>query len=385
MFSLGIHAQSVDSVGLLRKFVVADMETRVPIRDVRVITNTGYRDTTNYRGVCYLPAKFDTVIVYKANYLSEKLAFKEVKDSTYLLAKNHQLKEVTVWGHDRQKELDDNVRAWGAAAAAQGDAEAQKGLFSFDVANMLDRRGRRDKKHLRKTREAFSKMDSKGKRNPVEAAYKDDKEAERIASERQKALQEAALKKEKMKEENNQELVNDYMKLGNAQTATVQETAAQVDTLRSKLLDGISEDLEANGENRSYRHTYYYKATSDSLQAALSGGQMRLLSAEQSYPYVTVDLGKQWSTEVKNIIDKQLSAAERTKLAEQENTLIVQLHLSQGGKVLLAKLRFMDPYQGVTTLTDIRSILSDLQSARLEGLDTVPATDCFIMSFTYHD
>ena len=35
----------------LRKFVVADMETRVPVRDAIVSTMSGYRDTTNYRGI----------------------------------------------------------------------------------------------------------------------------------------------------------------------------------------------------------------------------------------------------------------------------------------------------------------------------------------------
>jgi hypothetical protein len=374
-------AQSVS----LRKFVVADMETRVPIRSAYVITNTGYRDTTNYRGVCYLPAQFDTVIVYKPNYLSEKLAYKEVTDSTYLLAKNHALKEVTVWGKDRQKELDENVSNWGAAAAAMGAAEAPKGIVSFDVAKMLDRRGRRDRKNLRKTKAAFKEMDSKGKNNPVEAAYKDMKEEEQRQADLVKQRQEAAQRREALKEDNAQNLVNNYEKVADQQQKTVDETAPSVDSLKSVLLDGINEDTEAYGGNASYRHTYYYKADADSLEAALADHRLTLLQNEQSYRYVTVELGRSWETRIKNIIDKELSADERTKLAEQNNALIIQLHLTQGGRVLLAKLRFLDPYQGVTTFSSIRTMLDDLRSVRLSGLETVPADSCFIMSFTYHE
>ena len=50
-----LHATAQEPEKPLKKFVVADIETRVPIRDVIVITETGYQDTTNYRGICYIP------------------------------------------------------------------------------------------------------------------------------------------------------------------------------------------------------------------------------------------------------------------------------------------------------------------------------------------
>lgn len=65
-----------------RKLVVIDIETKVPMRNVIVSTKDGYRDTTNWRGICYVPATFDTLTVSKHNYIPERLLAKELKDTT---------------------------------------------------------------------------------------------------------------------------------------------------------------------------------------------------------------------------------------------------------------------------------------------------------------
>ena len=151
----------------LCKFVVADMETRVPVRDAVVSTKSGYRDTTNYRGICYIPVQFDTLSVSHGKYLTERLTAQEIKDTTYLIPNSHQISEVTVWGDGTpsvSKGLTEQVR--------QIFRENTRGGLGFDFAKILDKRYRRDMKHLRKTREIFKEMD-KDDEDPIVRAYKE--------------------------------------------------------------------------------------------------------------------------------------------------------------------------------------------------------------------
>lgn len=164
----------------LRKFVVADMETHVPVRGVIVSTKSGYRDTTNYRGICYIPTKFDTLSVSHGKYLTERLTAKEIKDTTYLIPTSHQISEVTVWGDGTpsvSKGLTEQVR--------QIFRDNTRGGLSFDFAKMLDKRYRRDMKHLRKTREIFKEMD-KDDEDPIVRAYKEAMEEKKRAAEKEK-------------------------------------------------------------------------------------------------------------------------------------------------------------------------------------------------------
>ena len=171
----------------LKKFVVADIETRVPIRNVIVTTGDGYRDTTNYRGVCYIPVTFDTLTVSKANYLTERILPQELKDSTFLIPNSRRISEVTVWGKQDQSGIFsgmDRAIQEGAAAAKPS------GIYhSFDFAKMLDRRYRRDQKHLRKTRQIFKEMDVEDE-DPIVNAYKKAMEAEQLKAEEAKKLEE---------------------------------------------------------------------------------------------------------------------------------------------------------------------------------------------------
>jgi hypothetical protein len=165
----------------LRKFVVADMETRVPVRDAVVSTKSGYRDTTNYRGICYIPTKFDTLSVSHGKYLTERLTMKETKDTTFLIPNSHQLSEVTVWGE-------------GGPSVSKGLTEQVRQIFrentpnagfGFDFAKILDGRYRRDMKHLRKTKEIFKKLD-KDDEDPIVRAYKEAMEEKKRESENNK-------------------------------------------------------------------------------------------------------------------------------------------------------------------------------------------------------
>ncbi len=150
----------------LRKFVVADLETHVPVRGAIVSTKSGYRDTTNYRGICYIPTKFDTLSVSNPKYLTERLVMGEARDSTFLIPSSHQISEVTVWGDGTpsvSKGLTEQIR--------QIFRENDRGGLGFDFAKILDGRYRRDMKHLRKAKEIFKEMD-KDDEDPIVKAYK---------------------------------------------------------------------------------------------------------------------------------------------------------------------------------------------------------------------
>lgn len=165
----------------LRKFVVADLETHVPVRGAIVSTKSGYRDTTNYRGICYIPTKFDTLSVSNPKYLTERLVMGEARDSTFLIPSSHQISEVTVWGE-------------GGPSVSKGLTEQVRQIFrentpsagfGFDFAKILDGRYRRDMKHLRKTKEIFKKLD-KDDEDPIVRAYKEAMEEKKRESENNK-------------------------------------------------------------------------------------------------------------------------------------------------------------------------------------------------------
>lgn len=200
LFLASLHATAQEPEKPLRKFVVADIETRVPIRDVIVITETGYQDTTNYRGICYIPQTFDTLTVYKANYLTEKLLHKEVKDSTFLIPNSKRISEVTVWGKDRTTLLQENVDKWSQQNGQLPDPGKPAATIGLDFAKMLDKRYRKDQKTLRKNRKLFKEMDTYDD-DPIVNAYKKEMEKRRLAAEQAKKIEE---QKAKLKQDGQQ-------------------------------------------------------------------------------------------------------------------------------------------------------------------------------------
>lgn len=194
------HATAQEPEKPLKKFVVADIETRVPIRDVIVITETGYQDTTNYRGICHIPQTFDTLTVYKTNYLTEKLLLKEVKDSTFLIPNSKRISEVTVWGKDRTTLLQEKVDKWSRQNGQLPDPSKPAATIGLDFAKMLDKRYRKDQKTLRKNRKLFKEMDTYDD-DPIVNAYKKEMEKRRLAAEQAKKIEE---QKAKLKQDGQQ-------------------------------------------------------------------------------------------------------------------------------------------------------------------------------------
>lgn len=170
------YAQEQQQEPQRKKLVVIDIETKVPMRGVIVSTKDGYRDTTNWRGICYVPAKFDTLTVFRHNYIPEHVLARELKDTTSLIPTGSSIGEVTVWGkNDINQQIKKSVGYNPLPSAKTGV------IGSFDLANILDRRGRRDRKHLRSVRRKFQEMDNTG--DPIVDAYNKAMEKKRLEEE----------------------------------------------------------------------------------------------------------------------------------------------------------------------------------------------------------
>lgn len=168
------HAQEAQG----KKLVVIDIETKVPMRGVIVSTKHGYRDTTNWRGICHVPAEFDTLTVFKHNYIPERLIAKELKDTTALIPSGSAISEVTVWGKNN---INKNVREGIGNHPLPNPSNAAIS-YGFDFANLIDRRGRRDRKHLKSVRRKFQEMDVTG--DPIVDAYNKAIEEKRLEAEK---------------------------------------------------------------------------------------------------------------------------------------------------------------------------------------------------------
>lgn len=109
--------------------------------------------------------QFDSATVSKPGFLKTTIYLKNLPDTVFLLPQSHQLREVEVWGENMPgiKGIQNDAHR----QAEIGGANAPSGA-SFDLAKMLDKRGRRDSKHLREAHKIFGEMDRK---DPIVAAY----------------------------------------------------------------------------------------------------------------------------------------------------------------------------------------------------------------------
>lgn len=95
-----------------RRITVYDLDSKRPLRGARVWTNTNYSDTTNYLGHCMIPEKFDTLVVSKPGYLPSRIPYYIVRDTIPLLSNHNRLNEVVVYGEDKRKKLNENIKNW---------------------------------------------------------------------------------------------------------------------------------------------------------------------------------------------------------------------------------------------------------------------------------
>lgn len=126
--------------------VIANAEDHVPVREALIHTDNNHWARTDYRGYWTMKYQFDSATVSKPGFLKTTIYLKNLPDTVFLLPQSHQLREVEVWGENMPgiKGIQNDAHR----QAEIGGANAPSGA-SFDLAKMLDKRGRRDSKHLR--------------------------------------------------------------------------------------------------------------------------------------------------------------------------------------------------------------------------------------------
>ena len=144
-----------------RTVTVLDMDNRLPIKDVSIKADGNRSTTTDYLGRAVIPVVFDSISFSHVRYEHEQLRFHELGDTMYLLPLEHMLPEVVV--SELNPELKAMISGWAMIGAMAGAAEVQDVLIRvpFDFAGMFDRRGRRDKKHLKRAQELLKEWDEK--------------------------------------------------------------------------------------------------------------------------------------------------------------------------------------------------------------------------------
>ncbi len=81
-----------------KRFVVVDVETRVPIRGVNVQSGIHRADTTDWQGFITIPDSCRTLSLTHVKYESRILNVEEVTDTIFLISKLMGLNEVVVFG-----------------------------------------------------------------------------------------------------------------------------------------------------------------------------------------------------------------------------------------------------------------------------------------------
>ena len=164
-----------------QKVLVCDGATHFPIRDVLVSVDGKNVGLTTWEGYINLPDSFQTATFKKKGYAPEKLLRDEVlRDTVFLFPAEHYLDEVVVIG----KQVVDGREL--LKKMPKRDILEKKPAHSFqefDFGLMLDKRLRRDRKHVEKLREVFKKMDGlDDKEDPILKAYRLTKQELKAAS-----------------------------------------------------------------------------------------------------------------------------------------------------------------------------------------------------------
>jgi hypothetical protein len=85
-----------------RRLVVIDVETLKPITDVNITTESGIWHSDSL-GFINIPEKTKTLILSHVNYEERLVNLSELRDTVFLISKLLNLKEVIVFGKDKQQ------------------------------------------------------------------------------------------------------------------------------------------------------------------------------------------------------------------------------------------------------------------------------------------
>ena len=154
-----------------QKVLVCDGATHFPIRDVLVSVDGKNVGLTTWQGIINLPDSFQTASFKKKGYTPEKLFRSEVlRDTVFLFPAEHYLDEVVVIG---KQVVDGRELLKKMPKRDILEKRSSGGLGGFDLGLILDKRYRRDRRHVRELREIFKKMDGlEDKEDPILKAYR---------------------------------------------------------------------------------------------------------------------------------------------------------------------------------------------------------------------
>ena len=154
-----------------QKVLVCDGATRFPIRDVLVSVDGKNVGLTTWQGIINLPDSFQTASFKKKGYAPKKLFRSEVlRDTVFLFPAEHYLDEVVVIG---KQVVDGRELLKKMPKRDILEKRPSGGLGGFDLGLILDKRYRRDRRHVRELREVFKKMDGlEDKEDPILKAYR---------------------------------------------------------------------------------------------------------------------------------------------------------------------------------------------------------------------
>lgn len=139
-----------------RHIVVVDMDTHIPIEGVSLKVDSCRPVKTDHNGKAEISELFETVSFSHLKYLSEKIKYEEMTDTMFLVSRNMMLPEVVVTGvnPDLMKAMKKNHERMMLEPTSTS-------IFTFDFANIIDRRARRDRKHYRKAKKIIREWDLK--------------------------------------------------------------------------------------------------------------------------------------------------------------------------------------------------------------------------------
>ena len=143
-----------------RRLIVVDVETRVPIRGVNVLSSASLQaDTTDWQGLVSVPDTCRSLSFSHVKYESRLLNLDEVKDTVFLISKLMGLPEVTVFGHgkgeDKLKELKKRMRiSKEEAQLAAADPAAGFNVLGL-IQKLVKRRKESKKERFRRMLEEY--------------------------------------------------------------------------------------------------------------------------------------------------------------------------------------------------------------------------------------
>jgi hypothetical protein len=127
--TIAVYACKAQTMG-----IVLDIETREPVANVQIYTNTNKIFTSDFKGRYAITSPYSSVTLSHSGYVKRTLDREEMKDTIFILPKSVSLNEVVVIG--TAPKISITISKAVAEAAALGAASAPQGI-GFDFFKMF--------------------------------------------------------------------------------------------------------------------------------------------------------------------------------------------------------------------------------------------------------